>query len=148
MTLTPPSPFESSNVPVLASRLPSLSTPTPKRVVPTPAVFFSVPPLLNCPVPPRLFRKSLSVWTSKTPLLLKVETPERMSPAPAKFQVPWLSITRPPVRSFTPPPLTFMVTPAARKVVPVPVIVPPDQLDAGLGPLIVKLALPASTPPD
>ena len=133
---------------MFASRLPSLSTPMPKWVVPAPAVFCSVPVLLNCPMPPRLFRKSLSVWTSKTPLLLKVDVPERMSPVPAKFHVPWLSVTRPPVRSLVAPPLTFIVAPAARTVVPVPVIVPPVQLEAGLGPLIVKFALPASTPPD
>ena len=71
-----------------------------------------------------------------------------MSPVPLKFQVPWLSVTRPPVASLLPGPLTFIVAPAARTVVPVPVIVPPVQLEAGAGPLIVNVPAPPRMPPD
>ena len=116
--------------------------------VPLAPVFLSVPVLLNRPVPPRLFWKLTSVWISKTPLLVKVDTPERMSPVPERFQVPSLTVMRPPVASLTPGPLTFMVAPGASRVVPVPVIVPVVQLEAGLGPLIVNVPLPARTPPD
>ena len=147
LTLAPPSPCESSSVPTFASTLPSLSKPRfMLDGVAVPAVFFSVPALLNWPVPPRLFRKSESDWKSKIPLFWKAEVPERMSPAPVKFQVPSLIVTRPPVASLEPLPLTFIVAPGIRRVVPVPVIVPVVQLEAGVGPLIVNVPVPPSTP--
>ena len=138
------------SVPVWTRIVPAawLSTPWKKEVVAAPAVFLSVPVLLNWAAPPRLFWKSASVWTSKTPLLLKVEMPERMSPVPAKFQVPWFSVTRPPFASFTLPPLRFIVALGPIRVVPVPDMFPPVQLEAGLGPLIVRVPAPARAPPD
>ena len=83
---------------------------------------------------------------SNTPELLNAAVPERMSPAPERFHVPSFCVIRPPVASLEPLPLTFIVAPGASRVVPVPVIVPVVQLEAGVGPLIVNVPMPPSTP--
>ena len=83
-----------------------------KSVVPEPAVFLSVPVLLNWPVPPRLFWKSASVWTSKTPLLSKVDVAG--AHVAGAGEVPGalvLGDAAAGVRPSTVAPLTFIVAP-------------------------------------
>ena len=135
-------------MPVFASRLPSLSTPRLKWVVPAPAVFFSVPVLLNWPGAAEVVQE-VGVGLHVEDAVV-VEGRRAGAHVAGAGEVPGAVVVGHAAagRVLHGALLTFIVAPAAKTVVPVPVIVPPVQLEAGLGPLIVNGELPASTPLD